>query len=308
MKSALACGVAAVAVTIVQHPLNFQFDSPNGRIIGRNADHYEANQNEDGTYDFKGSGHPMIIERPAQGVTLSANDASGTLRQLPDHNFLLEKGAFVGAAKMVSDSQAADAYLTANGKNPKPHASNQRNELDSERFDYTGTEESGTLTAPLSLTLTGHSFGTHQVTRKIKGVNVNGPEDFDQTTNIEAAKGNVTFDPQPATPEKQRLKKGDLAGPVKMNVVRSVKGPGDAKAVIDTIDTVSDHVEFDFTTTPRTITATGHVVVTDDDGAYKKTFNAERVVLTVDENMRVTNIHAEGNPGSSTIHANGGRD
>jgi len=292
-------------ISLLQGGVQLRLDSAKGPLIARNAQHHTA-QIEGDVYRFRGTGSPVIIERPWQGAVLSANQVDAEIRALADQTFVVQQGSFVGSASVVTDSDAADAALKAAGKPLPSRTISERTEVSSDRFNYSGTEQEGTLVAPGALTTTDASHGTREVTRKINGQQLTGPEAFEQKWTLVGSSGTVAIDPGQSVAVKQRLRKGDLNGPVTLHLTRSAKGPGDVAARLTAMDASADHVAFDFTGATRTITATGHVVLTSDNGVFKGTVNADKAVVTVDENLNVKTIDTTGEPTTTTIHRLGG--
>ncbi len=294
-----------VAAGLVAQGVQLRLDSPDGPLIVRGASPFSSSS-EGNRYHFKGSGQPVVIERPASGSTISANQVSADIEALADRNYVVRQGSFVGAARLVTDTEARDAFLKSAGKPVPKHDISDHTEIASERFDYVGTQLVGTVTAPGALTANDHSQGVRTVTRTINKAPVKGPEEFDQSWNLSAAKGELTVDPRPELKVQQRFLKGDLDGNVAMHLIRSVKGPGDLRAALTVLDGSADHLTFDFTGAARTITATGHVVLTNDDGVFKSTLSADKAVITVDENLKVTHLDTFGEPGTERVHRVGG--
>jgi hypothetical protein len=279
--------------------------SPDESFVIRNTTHSSAHTDEDTHLAFEGTGTPVIIERKDRGLTMSANHLSGHAVPQGNSAYLLD-GQFAGSAQMLQDTQSQDAFLKAHNLPPIKHTGDSRTQLDTERFDYKGDPTEGTVTIPGAIVMTMHMVGTHDVKRKVKGVDVTGPETYDQNNTLNAASGTITLDPRPSTVPENQLKKGELTGPVKLHMVRGAKGPGDEKVVITTMDLSADKMSFDFTGAKRTITITGNVVVTGDNGAFAGTMNADQAVIVVDDNFRIKSTDTTGSPTVTNLRKVGG--
>lgn len=279
--------------------------SPDESLVIRNVAHGSTHQELDSPLAFDASGTPVIIERKDRGLTMSASHISGNVMQEGNSAYLLD-GQFVGSAQLIQDTASQDDFRKAHQLPPIKHTGDSRTQLDTERFDYKGDQTEGTVTAPSAIVMTMHLVGTHDVKRKVKGVDVTGPETYDQNNTLNAASGTITLDPRPSTAPEKQLKKGELAGFVKLHLVRGAKGPGDEKVVITTMDLSADKMSFDFTGAKRTITITGHVVVTGDNTAFAGTMNADQAVIVVDDNFRIKSIDTTGSPTVTNLRKVGG--
>jgi len=298
--------VGAAAVVFGQTPYVTRLESPSGPLIIEGAVHQTTHQTTDST-TYDGTGNPVVFERPEQGLTLSANHV--TLRFKPseeDKDYVLESGTFIGKAHYHSDTIAADKALIADKKPVPKRPSAVQLDLVSERFDYAGTATEGTMTLPLPLALENDSAGTHTVKKKVNKVDVTGPEDFKQSFTLDGSSGTIVLDPGAKTPDKNRLKKGSVAGPVTFHFTRAAKGPGDLDFVTSKLDGTSDNLSFDFTTPNPTVTLEGHVVTTVTNGVFVATDNSSRTVITLDPTFKVIGIEAIGEPATTHLHRVGG--
>jgi hypothetical protein len=263
----LGCAVVAVA----QDPVLVHLNSKGGPLIlhGR---HYSDKTDEEGVHTFDGTGNPVIFERPEQGVTLSANHSILHFAPTEDADYVLKEGQFIGNAHYHSDTSVADKALLED-KKPLPKRPEQ---------------------------------SILDLVSEVKTVELTGPETFDQNFTLDGSSGIVVLDPSPKTPDKKRLRKGSIEGPVHFHLIRNSQGPGDIQVVTDTTDGTADHLDFDFTGTTPTVTAEGHVVIKGNNGGFDGTFYSDKTVITLDDTLKVKTIDSSGGPTNSTLKKIGG--
>ncbi len=305
MRRLLLTGLAGVAGFALAMQGESVYTSRDESFVVRNVAHQTTHTEDDGILVFSVQGAPAIIERKDSGLTMSGRSITG--HAAPDEkSYYLVDGQFSGTAQLLQDSVLEDGFRKAHNLPLAKRSSEDRTELDTERFDYLGTRTEGTVAIPGVLTMTMHSVGTRTVKKKVKGVDVTGPEIFDQMSTLNAMSGSIALDPRPGTAPEKQLRKGELAGPVKLHVTRGAKGPGDVSVVVTNLDLTADKMSLDFTGAERKITLTGHIVITGDNTVFGGTTRADKAVVVVDEKFRVKSIDTTGDPTDTQIKKVGG--
>jgi len=248
---------------------------------------------ENGGVAFKGAGAPVRIEMKSSGTVVVGTNADGTTQKDGSGNYFLKEATISGNASLSVDSQLAYEYASQRRDSTQKPDGISKTQVQSELFKYTGTSSDGRMEFPGAVTIDSQSNGV--ATNKD-----NTKTDYARVLHLTGASGFVTLLVN-AAPGASPLKTGELSGPVTYSG-KSDATPAGGVLQSTTFDGKADHLKFDFTREPRTITMNGNVTLTSKGPAASGDISADNVIVTVDENLKPIKIDIAGSPAKTTMH------
>jgi len=252
-------------------------------------------------FEFDGVGKPLIVESLEDGLKIEAPSMKGILVPkkpgAAEPAYIKEVHA-AGGMSLTSDSEIAYAaqlqQAERNGQEaPAKPTSKDLMSLVTDKLDYLGSREMGTLTVPTSFVLNSSSEGTTNKIEDKKTV----PITYTQTIKATGTSGKFVLSPS-ETVKKKALQSGTLEGPLVFDLSRSEVSEGKAPEITK-IHATAKQALIDLKT-DRTITLTGDVEVTGENSALVGKTSCDRAILYLDENLKPIRIQLEGSPAESS--------
>jgi hypothetical protein len=231
---------------------------------------------------FSGEGTPLIANAASLGMKLTSRSMEGKAAKT-EGTYVLQNASMAGAAVVELDSKVREDWEIKAGKRKAESPSQSSLRVTSERLDYRGTSGQGELTIPGAHHIHGESHSAAQ-----------------SVVEIDSVSGVISLDPS-ATTATAGLRKGELSGPVHLNLTRTLGG------VKSTYTAMCDRMSFDFTGKEKAILLIGHVSFTTASPDFSGTAVAKTVTVTVDDQLTPIHYEFSGDPSTTTVKTGGGR-
>jgi hypothetical protein len=231
---------------------------------------------------FSGEGAALKVDAASLGIRLTSHSMEG--KAVKSHaTYFLESALMTGSAVVEASSKVREDWEIKAGKRKLESPTQSLVRITSERLDYHGSATQGELTIPGQGHIHSESHGTGE-----------------SVLEIDSASGSLTLDPS-ATTAVGGLRKGELAGPVHLNLTRTLAGTP------STYTALCDRMNFDFTGKDKAIILTGHVTFTSASTDFSGTAVAQSVTVTVDDQLVPIRYEFLGDPSTTTVKTGGGR-
>ena len=246
---------------------------------------------ENGGVQFSGDGVPVSIEITSSGVVVTGKSAQGTTQKDASGNYYLKEAVINGDAHLSVDSQKAYEYASRRKDSTQKPNGVTKTDITSDQIRYAGDAGTGRIDFPGAMNIDSTSTGSEVAKDQTK-------TDFTHTLHLTGANGFVTMLVTSA-PATNPLRTGDISGPVTYSGKSQTISKGITQET--TFDGKADHMKFDFTQDPRTITLTGNVTLSSKGPAASGDISADTVVVTVDANLNPVKIDISGSPTKTTM-------
>jgi hypothetical protein len=243
-------------------------------------------------------GAPAIVTDTGQGATLTGSSIDAQLLRLRKNLFALQSATVKGNGHLVIDSAISDeAAREAANTAKKPYLAptgTQVTKADSDSFTFQAIKDEGTIQIPGAWTCHQDSKGTKPSDDKKSTIAYLSSFDASGTSGEFHIflKTDGSYD---------KPKNGHISGPVKFKTHHVEIDPAVKEPSITDFTGSCDNVDMDFTTTPGTVIASGHVVVEGGEGSGLGHTTCDRLVVYVDKDLHPVRYVLSGKPGTTTV-------